>query len=326
MKQSFSKAIVQTGYGDRNVFEVQHLQVPPPGPREVRIRHTAVGVNFHDIYVRTGLYKILAIPGIPGIEAVGEITEVGSEVPAWRVGQRAAYVDRGYGAYCEERVVAENLLIAPPSILSDQVVATSLLRGLTAAMLLEQVYHVKDDDLCLIHAAAGSTGALLVPWARHLGARVVGTIGQRPLAPETAALCEHVYSYADAHWSEQALAEYGPHFQYICDSVGAPTLEGSLAVAARCGHVALFGQSGGMVEDIPVRALAAKSLSVTRPNVFDYLSDDERRRAMTRSFIVMVERQGLSLPEPVSLPLDKAGEAHKMLEERLTQAPIALIP
>lgn len=320
------RAVVQTGYGNSSVLELRMINSSDPGPSEVRVRHSAIGVNFHDIYVRTGLYQTLTIPGVPGIEAVGVIIAVGPGSGDWRVGQRVAYVDRGYGAYCEERNVATSLLVEPPESLSDGVVATSLVRGLTAAMLLEQVYQVRPGDRCLIHAIAGSTGQMLASWARHIGAAVVGTVGKRPVPPEIAAVCDNIYSYVEDGWSERLVAEQGATFDYVCDSVGAPTFGTSLKAAKSCGHIALFGQSGGKVEQIDVDRLAVKSLTITRPILFDFIADAVRRGSMMRSLTDMVNARVLRFPDPLCLPLAKAGEAQAMLEERSVTAPIALIP
>lgn len=325
MSGTQAMAMVQTGFGDASVLRPMMVAVPDPGPGEVRIRQSAVGVNFHDIYVRTGLYRTLTPPGVPGIEAVGEIVELGSGVTNWRVGQRVAYVDRRYGAYCEERVVAEDLLFEAPAGLSDGVVATSLVRGLTVAMLLEQVYRLERGQICLIHAVAGGVGRMLAAWANHIGARVVGTAGARGVPAEVSALCETVYSYAEPDWAARLLADYGARIDYVCDSVGATTFDTSLDVAAPCGHVALFGQSSGNVSQIAVDRLAARSLTVTRPILFDYLAVAERRRMLMRSFTAMVEAKAISFPDPICLALEQAGEAQTMLEERRAAVPVALV-
>ena len=324
MSGAQARAIVQTGYGDASVLRPEMVAVPRPGPGEVRIRQHAAGVNFHDIYVRTGLYRTLMPPGIPGVEAVGEIVELGAGVTKWRVGQRVAYVDRHYGAYCEARVVAEDLLMEPPAGLSDPVVATALVRGLTVAMLVEQVYRLERGQICLIHAVAGGVGRLLAAWASHIGARVVGTAGARGVPPDIAAFCEKTYNYAEPDWGARLAADYGGRVDYVCDSVGATTFDASLDVAAPCSHIALFGQSSGKVAPIAIDRLAAKSLTVTRPILFDYLAIAGRRHALMRRFAAMVDAGALVFPDPIVLPLDRAGEAQEMLEQRLARVPVAL--
>lgn len=325
MSGAQARAIVQTGYGDTSVLRSEMVAVRAPGPGEVRIRQRAAGVNFHDIYVRTGLYQTLTPPGIPGVEAVGEIVELGDGVTNWRVGQRVAYVDRHYGAYCEARVVAGDLLMEPPAGLSDPVVATSLVRGLTVAMLLEQVYRLERGQICLIHAVAGGVGRLLAAWAGHIGARVIGTAGVRGVPPDIAAFCEKTYNYAESDWAARLAADYGGRVDYVCDSVGATTFEASLDVVAPCGHIALFGQSSGKIAHIGVDRLAAKSLTVTRPILFDYLAVAERRCLLMQSFAAMTEAAALAFPDPLLLPLGEAGEAQTMLEERRVNVPVALI-
>lgn len=324
MSGAQARAIVQTGYGDTSVLRSEMVAVRAPGPGEVRIRQRAAGVNFHDIYVRTGLYQTLTPPGIPGVEAVGEIVQLGAGVTNWRVGQRVAYVDRHYGAYCEARVVAEHLLMEPPPGLPDAVVATALVRGLTVAMLLEQVHRLERGQICLIHAVAGGVGRLLAAWASHIGARVIGTAGARSVPPDIAAFCEKTYNYAEPDWAARLAADYGGRVDYVCNSVGATTFDASFDVVAPCGHVALFGQSSGKIAQIGVDRLAARSLTVTRPILFDYLAVTERRRLLMQSFAAMVEAAALAFPDPLLLPLDHAGEAQIMLEERRANVPIAL--
>lgn len=325
MSGAQARAVVQTGFGDPSVLRIEMVTVPAPGPGEVRIRQHAAGVNFHDIYVRTGLYRTLTPPGIPGVEAVGEIVELGAGVTNWRIGQRVAYIDRHYGAYCEMRVVAEDLLMEPPAGLSDPVVATALVRGLTVAMLVEQVYRLERGQICLIHAVAGGVGRLLAAWASHIGARVVGTGGARGVPADIAALCENIYNYTEAGWADRLLADYGGRVDYVCDSVGATTFDTSLDAAAPCAHVALFGQSSGKVPYVAVDRLAARSLTFTRPILFDYLAVAEKRRMLMRSFATMTETGVLAFPDPVRLPLEEAGEAQAMLEERRADVPVALM-
>ena len=166
---------------------------------------------------------------------------------------------------------------------------------------------------------------MLAAWANHVVARVVGTAGARGVPPDIAALCEKTYNYAQPDWAARLAADYGGRVDYICDSVGATTFDASLDVAAPCAHIALFGQSSGKVSDIAVDRLAARSLTVTRPILFDYLAVAERRCMLTRSFATMVEAGVLAFPDPIHLPLEEAGEAQTMLEERRADAPVALM-
>ena len=323
---STTRAVVQTGFGGPEVLHYGSVEVADPGPNEVRIRQSAIGVNFHDTYIRSGLYQFAPPPLVPGVEGVGEIVAVGSSVAGWEIGERVAYVDSGYGAYAEERIVEADLLISPPSNLPDAVVASSLVRGLTVSMLLRHVYELRAGDLCLIHAAGGSTGTLLAESAADLGARVIVTTGSRERTRHLEGIVERVYSYKEEDWAAQLLVDFGENVHYVCDSIGAATFAGSLAVARKCGHVALFGQSGGDVGSIPVSALAKKSLTITRPVVFDYIRDAACRQSMMDQFYSAVSRGAVHLLEPEIMSLGQAGEAQLLLESGGTSRPLVLRP
>jgi len=193
-----------------------------------------------------------------------------------------------------------------------------------AVMLVEQVYRLERGQICLIHAVAGGVGRLLAAWANHIEARVVGTAGARGVPSEIAALCEKIYNYAEPDWAVRLAADYGGRIDYVCDSVGATTFDASLDVAASCAHIALFGQSSGKVAPIVVDRLAARSLTITRPILFDYLAVAERRRMLMRNFATMVDSGALAFPDPICLSLERAGEAQAMLEERRADVPVAL--
>lgn len=323
---STTRAIVQTDFGGPEVLHYGSVELADPRPNEVRIRQSAIGVNFHDTYIRSGLYQFAPPPLIPGVEGVGEIVAVGSSVSGWEIGQRVAYVDSGYGAYAEQRNVAADLLISPPSDISDAVVVSSLVRGLTVSMLLRNVYELRAGDLCLIHAAGGSTGTLLAESAADLGARVIVTTGSRERTRHLEGVAEQVYSYKEEDWAARLLNDFGESVHYVCDSIGAATIAGSLAVAKRCGHVALFGQSSGDVGSIPVSALAKKSLTITRPVVFDYIRDAASRQSMMDQFYSAVSRGAVHLLEPEIMSLERAGEAQLLLESGGASHPLVLQP
>ena len=174
--------IVISTYGDAKQLVPTTISVGAPGEGQVRLRHTGVAVNFHDVYVRSGLYKTLALPGIPGVEASGVVDSVGAGVTGFRVGDRVGYVDNTYGAYAEARLIAADKLIKVPSDISDEIVASSLMKGLTTYMLLAKLRPVKSGDTILVHSAAGGVGQLLSKWAKHLGATVIGTVGSKAKA------------------------------------------------------------------------------------------------------------------------------------------------
>src|SRR5581483_4452426 len=171
------RAIVIRRSGGPEVLALEPVEVGAPGPGEVRLRQTAIGVNFHDAYVRSGSYQTLKLPGVPGVEAAGVIDAVGPGVAGFRPGDRVGYVTRAYGAYAQERLIAANLLIPLPDTVSDQTAAATLVKGLTAWLLIAKLRPLKSGDVCLVHAAAGGVGRILTRWASWLGARVIGTVG-----------------------------------------------------------------------------------------------------------------------------------------------------
>ncbi len=321
-----TRAIVQSSYGGREVLAMSDVDIGKPGPGQLHIRHRAIGVNFHDIYVRTGLYRTLQVPGTPGIEAVGDIVAVGDDVSAWKVGQRVAYVDGTYGAYAEERLISQNLLLAAPDDISDELLASHLVRGLTAAVLLTDVYALKAKNTFVVHAAAGGMGRILSSWATSIGAQVVGTVGSADKIPAAQANCKTVLLYTDAAWPQQAVSALGRSADYVCDSIGGPTFDGSLEVASSCGHIAVFGQSGGEIKNFAISALARKSLTVSRPILFHYYAKPEKRAVLWKDFIDAVRKGGVVLTPPIVLPLEQAGEAQSMLEERRAPSSIVLKP
>lgn len=310
-------AIIQYDYGDAHVLRAEDMALPPPGPGEVRIRHSAVGVNFHDLYVREGTARTLTLPGIPGIEAVGEVVDAGDAAGDWPVGTRVAYVTRHYGAYCSERNIDTGLLLRPPAGLSDEAVAGSLLRGLTAAVLITDLHRVKAGDRVLVHAASGNLGHMLSAWASHLGARVIGTVTSPERRSGVDGACELVVLNSAPDWANQVCGAFGGGADHVLDSIGAPTFQDSLAAAAVRGHVSLFGQAGGPVESIAVATLAARSLSVSRPMVFDWCQTGAAAQPLADAFYAQVADGVIELPEPVAVELAEAGRAQDMLREGL---------
>lgn len=181
-----TRAIVLRETGGPETLRLEDIAVGAPGPGEIRIRQKAIGVNFHDVYVRSGLYRTLPLPGTPGIEAVGVIETLGEGVEGFVTGQRVGYVSAGYGAYAEARCLPAALAVALPDALSDEAAASILLKGLTACMLVRRVHTIAPGETVLVHAAAGGVGQLVCAWAKHLGARVIGTVGS-PAKAEVAA-------------------------------------------------------------------------------------------------------------------------------------------
>jgi NADPH2:quinone reductase len=321
-----ARAIVQQALGGPEVLHYQEVELPPPAAGEVRLRHSAIGVNYHDIYNRDGRNRALPIPGTPGIEAVGEVTALGEGAGPWRVGDKVAWISRRYGGYASERNIAAALLVRLPEGIDEDVVACSILRGATVAMLVQKVRPVAAGDTVLVHAASGATGRLICDWAAYLGARVFGTVSSEARKAAAPATCSALVLNSDPDWTDRVRALAPQGIDYVIDSLGKPTFEGSLAVAAPRGHVAMLGQAGGPVESVAIAALAAKSLSVSRPMVFDWWPDGTAAQAMVDDFYALVRAGVLTVPAPTVLPLAEAGRAQIMLEGRGLERSIILRP
>jgi NADPH2:quinone reductase len=319
-------AIVQTALGGPEVLEYREVELAPPGPGEVRLRQSAIGINFHDIYNRDGRNRLLRLPGTPGLEAVGEVTALGPDAGPWQIGDKVAYVWRGYGGYASERNIPAAMLVRLPDGVPEDIVACSLLRGATVAMLVQKVRAVTAGSSLLVHAASGATGKLICDWAAHLGARVIGTVSGEARKAAASASCEVVVLNGDPDWADQVRALAPGGIDYVIDSLGKPTFDGSLSIAAACGHVSMLGQAGGPVESVAIAALAAKSLSVSRPIIFDWYKSGAVVQPMIDDFYALIRAGVLTIPEPTVLPLTEAGRGQTMLENRGLDRSIILRP
>ncbi|MHB1207923.1 MAG: quinone oxidoreductase family protein, partial [Rhodospirillaceae bacterium] len=265
-----AQAIVLKNYGGPEELRVENVEVGAPGAGEVRLRQTVIGINFHDAYVRSGLYKTLALPGIPGIEAAGVVEAVGDGVANVRAGDRVAYVTEAYGAYASHRLIAVHRLIRLPDDIDDRSAGAMMVKGLTVQMLLTKLRPLQPGDTCLIHAAAGGVGQMLSQWAHHLGATVIGTVGSDAKAKLAAKNgCGHVIVYTREDFAPR-VAEItgGKGVAVVYDSVGLDTFEGSLSVLASRGCLVNFGQSSGPIPPFAPSRLAAKSNALWRPILF----------------------------------------------------------
>lgn len=321
-----TRAIVLREFGGPEKLLWEPVEVGEPGPGQLRIRHTAIGVNFHDTYVRTGSYKTLKLPGIPGVEAAGVVERIGPDVTAFVPGDRVCYVDPSYGAYSEARVVPAGLVFRIPDAISDEVAASLAVKGLTACMLLRHTRRVLPGETVLIHAAAGGVGQSLVHWAKHIGARVIATVG----SPEKAVIArgcgaDEVILYRSENFVERVAAfTHGHGVDVVYDSVGADTFSGSLDCLAYFGMLVNFGQSSGPVPPFPVSRLAVRSNAVVRPIVFHYIRERSARDAMAEETFKMVQAGVLTPRIGLRVPLSRAGEAHVALESRETTGAVIL--
>ena len=308
-------------------FEVAEIELPPPTADEVRIRQTAIGVNFIDIYQRTGLY---AMPpaNIPGVEGVGVVTAVGANVTSVRAGDRIAYAGAPVGAYAVERNLPAWRAVKLPDSLFDEAVASSFVKGITGHMLLDRVYPVVSGTMLLVHSAAGGLGQLLTRWASHRGATVIGTVGSEAKAAiARQAGAQHVIVGRDADFA-QAVADItgrrGVDVAY--DGVGGATLAKTLGCVRPFGVVASIGQAAGPIPPVDVADLGPRrSLSLARPSVMAYMNEREAYRAAAEAVLSGIGSGILSVSGR-SYPLGEAARAHADLEAGHTSGALYLKP
>ncbi|MEA3368139.1 MAG: quinone oxidoreductase [Planctomycetota bacterium] len=321
-------AMIMHEAGGPQVLRRETVTVGEPGPGQVRLKQTAIGVNFHDIYVRSGLYQTLTLPGIPGLEAAGVVDAVGEGVTAFAAGDRVAYTSGNYGAYADQRLIDAGRLVRLPDDIDDVLVAGMMVRGLTARILLTDVFPVREGSVILVQAAAGGVGQLLCQWARHLGATVIGTVGSQDKAERARRHgCHHVILYREQNVVDtvKQLTD-GRGVDVAYDSVGKDTFYDSLACLAPRGHLVNFGQSSGPVEPLAMPRLAAGSFTVVRPMLGHYTADPADRDAAAGAFFQAL-RDGILTPDdPVRYALQDVGQAHDDMEARRTHGAVVLIP
>jgi len=314
--------------GGPDVLASQAVDLPPPGPGEVRMRNTAVGLNFIDTYYRSGLYPV-ALPSGLGGEAAGVIEAVGPAVSGLEVGMRVCTFGPLLGAYATARNVPAAILSRTPDGISDEVAAAIMLKGSTAEFLAERCARIEPGMAVLVHAAAGGVGQLLVQWLKHLGAEVIATVGgEAKAALAHKAGADHVIDY-DREDVAAKVREMtgGAGVRVTYDGVGAATWAASLAATGTRGLIVSYGNASGAVTGIGLGALAAAgSLFVTRPKLFDYYITPEERAAGTARLFEMVGSGVLDVTIGQRWPLAHAAEAHRALEGRRTVGSSLLIP
>lgn len=320
-------AIVMRAFGGPDVLVMEDRELGQPGPGEVRLKQTAVGVNFIDVYHRTGFYPN-ELPLVPGSEAAGEVVAVGAGVSDLKVGDRVAY-QGAIGAYAEERLIAADRLVRLPDGVSDETAAASLLKGLTAHYLLFDTWPIKAGDTMLVHAAAGGVGQILVQWGKALGARVLATAGSPEKVEIVRALgCDEVIDYrreSFAEWAKERTGGKGVDVVY--DGVGKDTFEGSLNSLRPRGLLASFGSASGGVSIANLGVLASKgSLYVTRPTLAHYYPRAEDLRAGASALFGAMLSGAVKLDVAQRLPLAQAADAHRALEGRQTTGQTVLLP
>lgn len=315
-------------YGEASRLTQREIELPPPAAGEVQIRHTAIGVNFVDIYHRTGLYPLPALPAALGVEAAGIVEATGAGVDGLRPGQRVAYAGPAVGSYASARNIAADRVLALPDDIADETAASLLLRGITAHMLSTCVYPIKAGDTVLVHAAAGGLGLIMVQWAKALGARVIGTVGstQKAALAKAHGLDEAIlYREHDFVDAVQALTD-GRGVDFAIDGIGGNTLIDTLRTVRPFGMIASVGQVSGDPGPIDLSWLGpARSVALSRPRVFRFVSDPVRYREGGLATFERL-RGGLKATIGEILPLDQAANAHRRLESGQGSGAILLRP
>lgn len=313
-----SEAIVIRAYGGPEVMRLEPVEVQTPGPGELLIRQHAASVNFHDVYVRSGAYRTLELPGIPGLEAVATVEAVGEGVVEFSAGDRIAYIARNYGGYARSRVISATLAVPVPSDIDDGVAAAWFLKGLTAQALVDEVEPVRPGMPVLVQAAGGGVGQLVARMARLRGGRVIGTAGSEAKAEiAKAAGCEEVILYRDEDVASRVMAfTDGAGVGAAFDAVGADTFEGSLASLAVRGHLVHYGQASGPIPPFDLSRLGAKSAKVSRPFLWPYISTRETLLGASEKLFSAIAAGQLPLELGGRFDLAEAHKAHAALEAR----------
>ena len=321
-----ARAARMTAHGGPEVIEWIDVEVPPPGPGEVRFRSTAVGLNFIDTYHRRGIYPVTLPSGL-GLEAAGVVEAVGEGVD-YKIGDRVASFGPALGAYATERNVAAATLFRIPDDISDETAAAGLLKGCTTEFLVERCAKVQPGMTVLVHAAAGGVGLLLVQWLKHIGTTVIGTVSTpEKAAAATAAGADHVILY-----TQEAVAPKvreltgGAGVRVTFDGVGMATWEASLDSTGRRGMIVCYGNADAPVGGVNLGILAQKgSLYNTRPTLFDYYATPEERAAGSDYVFDMFRTGVLTLTIGQTYALEDAAQAHRDLEGRRTTGSTVLV-
>jgi NADPH2:quinone reductase len=314
--------------GGPEVMVWEEVDPGRPGDGEVRVRHSAVGLNFIDVYHRTGLYPLPELPAILGREAAGVVEEVGAGVTAVSEGDRVAY-PLNPGTYCESRVVDAGSLVPLPDGISDRQAAAVMLKGMTAHYLLRRTYRVRPGDTILFHAAAGGVGLIACQWAKHLGATVIGTVGSDEKADLARAHgCDVPVVYTRESFVDRVRSETdGAGVPVVYDSVGRDTFDDSLDCLAPLGTMVSFGQASGPVPPVDPQVLSRKgSLFLTRPTLMTYIAKREDMLAAAAELFEVVESGAVKIEIGQTYPLRDAPRAHRDLEARRTRGSTVLLP
>jgi NADPH2:quinone reductase len=320
-------AIVLAARGGAGELRSAAVRAPAPRPGEVRIRQTAIGLNYIDVYTRTGLAAgLLEVGGVPGFEAAGTVIDVGAGVDHLAPGDRVAYACLPAGACTSVRTMAAEPVVRLPAHVAEEQAAALMLKGCTAEYCLFRLHRAQPGEVVLVHAAAGGLGMLVAQWARSLGCRVIGTVGSQDKARLARGFCDEVVVSREARFADAVLAATGGRgAMLIVDGIGEPAREENMRAIAATGHWISVGQAGGPMQAIEPSWFSGKSVTFSRPVIFHYLADAAVRREMTaRVFDALLD--GRLRPQIARYPLAAAADAHRDLEARRTVGQVVLLP
>jgi NADPH2:quinone reductase len=323
-----SRSVQIHEHGGPEVLRFEDLEVGPPGPDELQIRHTAIGLNFLDVYNRTGTYPGKLPSGL-GNEAAGLVTAVGKKARGFRVGDRVAYVSNTLGAYSDVRNLPAVRVVKVPKGVSDEEAAAMMLKGLTAHYLIRRTYRVKKGDTILVHAAAGGVGLILCQWAKSLGATVIGVVSsdaKAQLARKHG--CKHVLiSGRDPLVATVKQLTKGVGVAVVYDSVGKDTFMESLDCLRPLGMMVSYGNASGVPPAVsPLELSKRGSLFLTRPTLFSYIGTRQELDAAARELFAAVKKKAIRVRIDQRYPLAQVAEAHRDLEARRTTGSSVLLP
>jgi NADPH2:quinone reductase len=324
-----NKAVQIYEHGGPEKLVYEDIVVGQPGAGEALVRHSAIGLNFIDIYHRTGLYPFSDFPVTLGMEGAGVVEAIGEGVSDVTVGDRVAYAGMPLGAYATSRVLPSAMLVKVPDTISDELAAAMMLQGMTAQYLIRSTYRVKQGETILLHAAAGGVGLILCQWAKSLGVSVIGTVGSEEKATLARAHgCEHTILYNDENFTERVQEiTGGKGVPVVYDSIGKDTFEGSLDCLSPRGYMVSFGNASGAVPPFEPAILAQKgSIFITRPTLMTYTATREDLMACANELFDVVASGAVKININQRYPLSETAQAHRDLEARKTTGSTILLP
>lgn len=321
------KAIRFYEIGGPEVLRFEDTELAAPGPGQVRIRHSAIAINFRDILVRRGQHPVQSLPSGLGTESAGVIEAIGAGVAEFAVGDQVACVCRPEGAYAEARVVPAARVVKLPERIDERTAASMMVRGMTARYLLRSTYRVEPGDTIVVHAAAGGVGLILTQWAKHLGATVIGTVGSSSKEPVARAHgCDYVFRYDNFMEKVRELTG-GRGAAAVYDSVGQATFERSLRSLRPRGVLASYGEASGDPDPVPPRRLGPLgSIFLTHPSLPDYTATRADLLEVAGDLFTMVASGKIKIEINHTYPLREAAQAHRDVEGRKTTGSVVLIP